>query len=1647
MRLKYTFLNSYGEINVILIQNNSLFSITITGAAAWILDETLYLKEILINGGSHLVVNGSITSVTDIVGDGYSMVHITPYTHVTLNRYTTAHCFIYENAVLRRVFANIVIEEFLYVKGKLETASNAIVSLINPALVYIVAQDISISELTIEHGALLSVLDADDLVFNLRVSRFTVEGTFVADSVDLAGLTVFNVTSTGNVEFNPVDDNEHLGETIEIRGTVTLGNAVSFKRPCEDLIIDNGKLSWGVTATTGITLECRRVLINATFTPGNVNFGSGIEEFTLGNHGVITFTAHGPAYMNGVLVEGTMNVQNYAEFLSKNTTNSAINYFIIKSPSGNVYLNNNDKPAYDTNGIATSLQCSILHVDNLLINGILSAKTLDVKDGIEKLQIDAQGDFTFTPCGDFPIHEIYVSGSMISTGPIKLKGTNLEKVHTFTIQNSGTVHFDDERILNKTWSGSSQIAIETIIIHGIFHAGRVINPIGWNSLTVSNGGAFYFEPDGDFNVDDVYVDGIFRSYKPIVMQSIKFTIQNSGTVHFDDEKILNKTWSGSSQVAIETIIIHGTFHAGRVINPIGWNSLTVSNGGAFYFEPDGDFNVDDVYVDGIFRSYKPIVMQSIKFTIQNSGTVHFDDERISNKTWSGSSQVAIETVSISGTFHAGRMINTISYNSGWNSLSISKGGAFYFEPDDDFIVDHAYVNGIFRSYKPIDILSKRSQQVLDITIGPFGSVRLDSLVTSVWTGLSTISAKSLQMDAGSYFNTGDAKIDTQSMVIDGTFDGYTSADISATYFEVKVNGVVNLDSPNCTIVHMQTIKVFGIVSVRTLDIAEGVQLLHIGTEGEVTFTPCREFKIHELYVNGKMTSSLPMILKGTSLEKVNKITIDSAGVVNFDNNVLASKAWSGSTQLGVHTMEVSGTFHLGRMINRIATHGAWNSLSVLTGGKFYFEPDGDFIVDYVYINGIFRSYKPINILSKRLEQDLTITIGSSGDVRLDSLVTSEWTGLSTISAKSLQMDTGSYLNTGDAKIDTQSMVIDGTLDGYPSTDISATYFEVKVNGAVNLDSPNCTIVHMQTIKVFGILSVRTLDIAEGVQLLHIGTQGEVTFTPCREFKIHELYVNGKMTSSLPMILKGTSLEKVNKITIDSAGVVKFDNNVLASKAWSGSTQLGVHTIEVSGTFHIGRMINRIATNGSWDSFSILSGGKCYFEPDGDFIVDYVHVNGIFRSYKPINVFTKRSEQDLDITIGSSGDVRLDSLAISDWTGLSTIIARSLQTDTGSYLNSGDTEFDLNRMVIGGSFDGYPSVHISAPYFEVTNTGVVNLDSPVCTLVHMEIVKIDGHLTVRTFDIGDGVEDLNIGTSGVVYFTPCREFKIHEIYIDGKMTSTLPVILKGTSLEKVHSFTIDSHGVVKLDNDVLSSKLWSGSSQLGIHSMEVSGIFHVGRMVNRIAENGAWDSLRILAGGEFYFEPDDDFIIDYASLNGIFRAYKPILIHTNRLEQDLAIYVGSAGDIRLDSLITSGWQGLSNITANILQTETSSYVSAGNAKFYITEKMVIGGTLHAYPSKDIFAPYFEVTSTGLVDLSRTVNIDGQTMTVKGHMDVSYQHQPENGQSGCKATTITYESVSVSGTLKAGSVQVNSNTLSVSGTVDVSEGGYKADNGPG
>ena len=614
------------------------------GAAAWVLDATEALDEILVNDGSQLVL-GASTRVSNIIGDGRSMTHIAPNVVVTLGHDMTTHCYVYEGGVLNLTTASITIGEYLYVNGRLDSTPDAVVTLKKPATVYFASQDITISELTIEEEALMSVISSMDAVFNLTLEKLEIHGDFTAGPTDLYGITDFLVGTPGDVTFDPVDEDEHLGQNIEIRGKVTLGRHVSFKRPCVQLLIDFGQLTWPVTASTAITMECERVVINGPFSPGAIGFGEGIEEFSVGNSGTFSFTAYGTIFMNGVAVAGTMNVQNLAEFASKNGTNGIIDYFVVHSPNGKVYLDKSSKPEYDSDGGETDATCNILRADHLIIDGILSAKKLDIGEGIEELYIDDHGDFTFTPCAAFKIHEIYTNGSMTSSVPLTLKGTNFEKVHDITIDTHGAVKLDNSVLTSKSWTGTSRIGVHT--------------------------------------------------------------------------------------------------------------------------------------------------------------------------------------VKISGTFDAGRMENRIAEGGAWDSLSVLKGGSFNFEPDGDFIIDYMSINGYFRAYKNINVLTNRPEQDLVMFIGANGKVYFDSLKTSGWTDLSILTAYELQTASGSYFSAGDTKFDLKRMIIAGTLNAYPSEDISALYFQVSSTGSVDIS---------RTVNIDG----QTMDIKGTLDVSYQHTPESPTDAGCNE---------------------------------------------------------------------------------------------------------------------------------------------------------------------------------------------------------------------------------------------------------------------------------------------------------------------------------------------------------------------------------------------------------------------------------------------------------------------------------------------------------------------------------------------------------------------------------------------------------------------------------------------------------------------------------------------------------------------------------------------------------------------------------------------------------------------------------------
>ena len=708
------------------------------------------------NDGSHLVLNSS-TKVSFIIGDGRSMVHFAPKTTVILGNNMTTHCFVYEQAVLNLTLASVSIGGYLYAKGTLAPRADADIIVSLPARIYLEIQDVHISSLLIEKGALKKINSDKNTIFNLTINHLEILGNFTAGPIDVFNITHFTVGVGANVEFDPVDENEYLGESIEIRGTVTLRHAVSFTRPCSEFILDNAKLSWDISTPPNTTIECERVVINGLFSPGNVEFGRGIRELSVGNNGVFTFTAIGPVYMDSISIAGTVYVNNYADIKSKNGTGNRINYVIIHSPNGRLYLNYGSLQGYHDN--FTDISCSTLNADNVIIDGTFTADNLSIGAGIESLSVKGNGVFTFTPCGDFPIHELYVNGTMTSHIPLTLKGTNIERCHDFTIDTHGTVTLDNGVQSTKVWTGTSQLGVHNVEVYGNFYAGRMENRIAsngsWDNLYVENGAKFYFEPDGPFILDYMVVSGDFRAYGPIDIYTMRpekdliIYVTLTGAVRFD--ALVSSRWTslssvtaktlltsknsyfsaGNTQLDLQNLTIGGTCKAGSIhIHAKTLQTLTSS-----YFSTT-DMQLDDLQsltIGGSFFAYPSRNIKAVAFTVTRTGSANM--ARAVN--------IKGRNMNITGTLDLSYQQDTKNATSGCNESRVT--------------YDHITVGGTFKA------------------------------------GCIHIHAKTLQTLTSSYFSTTDMQLDDlQSLTIGGRFYAYPSRNIKAAAFTVTSTGLANI---------------------------------------------------------------------------------------------------------------------------------------------------------------------------------------------------------------------------------------------------------------------------------------------------------------------------------------------------------------------------------------------------------------------------------------------------------------------------------------------------------------------------------------------------------------------------------------------------------------------------------------------------------------------------------------------------------------------------------------------------------------------------------------------------------------------------------------------------------------------------------------
>ncbi|KAK3576661.1 hypothetical protein CHS0354_004945 [Potamilus streckersoni] len=677
--------------HVVMASNCSKFDIQSQGAAAWILTSSLDLDEIILRNGAHLVIATNI-SVSEVVGDVTTVVHGLPGVSFTIGRTLDANCYVYQSGILSLAAdSDVHVSKWLFVDGTLQF--NGLVRLTISGNLTLVIQNFTTSHLKINPYGVMTVFGSGH--FPLQTRKFECLGQFKADLVDILCsndttnsnsicIEEFFVGPQGLVSFNPISSEEYIGESIDIRGNVSLGKHISIINPCLKFHL-SGSLVWPGSPT--ITIECVSVLINSTFKPGYLRFGAGVGQLEIGANGKFAFYADTPVLTNSLIVGGLMEIYNLVEFQSMNDTDGEIEVILIHSPYGELRLNSLASPLRYTGLINSSASFSTIRARYLIVNGKLDAKVVDVYKGFDRLSIGSYGNLTFSSISDFLVHDLYVNGTMVSKTSIILRGKSKHKIQVLHVESAGRLTLDQPSQNTRVWSGISTVAAHIVNVDGYFFAGKMQNhwtpDAGWDSLTIGPRGVLKFEPFLEFRCDYLSTEGTFDSITPISIQSHQtqdnayFHIKQKGTVIFESQsRHPLGPWTDMSNFTAKTLIIDSTGQmlAGRA----KFKVVNATIGGTLNSQPTDVLEITYFYVTngGVVNFTTTAHLLGREIGIEGNGIIDvaYKLQPSNHSEGSTSSLVEYASVTVNGRLQAGSLtIQTLSVTVG-GTIDVSEGG-------------------------------------------------------------------------------------------------------------------------------------------------------------------------------------------------------------------------------------------------------------------------------------------------------------------------------------------------------------------------------------------------------------------------------------------------------------------------------------------------------------------------------------------------------------------------------------------------------------------------------------------------------------------------------------------------------------------------------------------------------------------------------------------------------------------------------------------------------------------------------------------------------------------------------------------------------------------------------------------------------------
>ena len=413
---------------------------------------------------------------------------------------------------------------------------------------------------------------------------------------------------------------------------------------------------------------------------------------------------------------------------------------------------------------------------------------------------------------------------------------------------------------------------------------------------------------------------------------------------------------------------------------------------------------------------------------------------------------------------------------------------------------------------------------------------------------------------------------------------------------------------------------------------------------------------------------------------------------------------------------------------------------------------------------------------------------------------------------------------------------------------------------------------------------------------------------------------------------GSSPSELNfgELVIESSGhlrLMNYDMHDPAACRWSVTTSGSRFTLSDSSKMDVDCPFN---LTGDQMNMGLNSALKI----KGNSLVSYVSMNDVkIRGTFDPGVLsllegwkTLRIERYGDLSFFPYGDVRLDTFYSNGnfhvegavyLRGRDPAVARTIEVD-----EYGNVQFDLPLTSNSLAF-------VQNNSQEYGSHGRLSLNG--ISLVHADIVVVDGTWLPKKLKIEPGWKELTVEPGGMFQFDPVGVFNLNKFHLDGDVKSLNAVKMAGLSQERILQCEVGFYGVVLIESADLTTML--------CHEVFLSGTLRVGNL----SIGSLWDDLTVNGtNGKFYFETSDPLNINRTRVSGLLQTESAIGPSVPLTGESFIIERTGEVSIHYQAQPSSVVDGAINSTFHVTTVQVDGLFKLGSL-YLVTDDLSVGSS--------------------------------------------------------------------------------------------------------